>query len=73
MNEELKQYLIKRVKSLAWRAGVMLAVGLLALIVEAVGKLNISPFLTTLIGLACGEATKWLNDNTDMFGKALKK
>lgn len=72
MNEELKKYLIKRLKSLSWRAFVMLAVGLIALLIETVGKLNVSPFIVTIIGLLGGEATKWLNDHTDIFGARLK-
>jgi len=69
MNESIK----KRLKSLAWRAGCVALVAGLNEAGKYVGVFDLPPIVQTLIGLAVGEATKWLNTHTDMFGGALKK
>lgn len=62
--KELRDQLISRVKSLVWRAGGVIAVGLLAWLIEpsVVEALNIPPFVVVGAGLIVGEITKFLNN-----------
>jgi len=57
MNEQLKN----RLKSFAWRAGMMLIAISLQFAIENASDLNISPLVTVLLGLALGEVSKFLN------------
>lgn len=68
-----KEELIKRLKSFAWRSLVIFLLGLIAWITNLMPELNIPSVVVAVIGLALNELTKWLNNNTAMFGKALKK
>lgn len=52
--------LVKRIKSFLWRLASYLAVSALAFIAENAGLLELSPFVTTVIALVCGELTKAL-------------
>ena len=61
MQEDVKKALISRLKSLLWRAGAMAAILAIEAIVESVGLFNLDPLWVTLIGLAAGEVTKWIN------------
>jgi hypothetical protein len=61
MNKDTKKALWSRGKSLLWRVGAMTAVMVIDFIVKNVGLFSIDPLWVTLIGLAAGEVTKWIN------------
>lgn len=69
MNEQLK----KRLKSLGWRAGCMAIVAALNEIAAQLGTFDLSPFVITVVGLVVGELTKFVANQTTLFGNALKK
>ena len=52
---------IKRLKSLAWRAGMMGIAAVVAGILENLNMLELSPTYTMLLGLVLGEISKHLN------------
>lgn len=68
MSQEIKN----RLKSFAWRGGSVAVVALLNFAAENLGAFNLPPIVVTLLGLGIAECTKWLNNNTTLFGKALK-
>lgn len=53
--------LVKRIKSLAWRSGMMTLAFLLAFLSENIGLLELDPTITMVIGLVFGEVSKALN------------
>ncbi len=53
--------MVKRIKSLLWRAGMMGVATVLAFIAENVGILEFSPTITAVVGLVFGEISKMLN------------
>lgn len=53
--------LVKRLKSFAWRVGMVTLAGALAGIAQYLDILALSPFMTTIIGLALGEVSKYVN------------
>lgn len=57
----LKEQLVKRLKSFAWRAGSMLAVTLVDFVAQNLGLFHLPPQWTVTLGLALGELTKFLN------------
>lgn len=57
MNDQL----LKRLQSLAWRAGMMALAAFLAFFAENIGLLELNPQATVIIGLVLGEVSKWLN------------
>ena len=61
MNQELKDKLIKRAKSFAWRAGVMALLVAIDFLLTEAGVLKIPDIVTVLLALASGELTKYLN------------
>jgi hypothetical protein len=61
LSQENKEILIKRLKSLAWRTGSVVAVAILAFISENVGLWDIPVSAQMFIGLIAGEITKVLN------------
>lgn len=62
MNYSQKEQIIKRLKSLAWRLGAMVATFVIAsFLAEVLPILEISPEVKTVIGLMLGEVTKYLN------------
>ena len=63
MKNETKTALVNRVKSLAWRAGWLVVVGLIAWLIEpdTVASLNLPVYVVTIAGLVLGEITKFLN------------
>lgn len=63
-----RELVVKRLKSLLWRAGCMGAVASINAIVENLSGLGLPPVVTTMLGLALGELTKWLNNHTNLFG-----
>ena len=52
---------IKRLKSLAWRAGMMGIAAVVAGVLENLNMLELSPTYTMLLGLVLGEISKHLN------------
>lgn len=58
------QSLVKRIKSLLWRAGAMALAALLAYVAQNLGVLELNATTTTVIGLILGEASKFLNTPT---------
>ena len=61
MNEETKQQLIKRLKSLAWRVGAYALVAGLACIPDFLGIYKVDPTLIAMVALVVGEITKYVN------------
>jgi hypothetical protein len=63
-----KEYLLKRLKSLLWRTGVGLVLGLIALLLNILPDFQLPVLIVYIITNLAGEATKWLNSNTNLFG-----
>lgn len=61
MSKEIKEQLIKRLKSFAWRAGAWIVVAGLAAIPDMLGIMKIDANIIALIALITGEATKYIN------------
>jgi hypothetical protein len=59
----MNEYLLKRIKSFAWRAGGVLVVSFIAMVLEpeVVNALGLSELVIAMLGLVAGEVTKWLN------------
>lgn len=68
----MNQEFIKRLKSFGWRTGCMVAVSFIAFIMNNLDLFELPAWAVALIGLAAGELTKWLNNNTALFGSKLK-
>lgn len=60
--------IVKRLKSFLWRAGCVAAIAGASWASENLGLLELPVWLQGLVGLGLAEITKWLNDNTDLFG-----
>lgn len=60
----MSEMLIKRIKSLLWRAGMMAIASFLAVISENIGLLELSPTVTIVMGLILGEVSKALNSKS---------
>ena len=56
-----KEALVKRAKSFAWRAGMMLAALCVSFLSDSLLDLNLSPQVTVVLGLLLGEISKQLN------------
>jgi len=69
MTKDVKEQLIKRLKSFAWRLGAYAAVSVLALLVDSLGVLKVDPAIVTIVSLVCGEITKWLNTGVTVIDK----
>ena len=61
ITDENNVVLVKRLKSLLWRAGALVAVFLLSEVTELLDLLIIPDWLKVFLGLAVGEVTKMLN------------
>lgn len=61
MRQELKEQLIKRLKSFTWRLGAYVAVSALALVVDMLGVMEVDPAIVAFVSLLCGEITKYIN------------
>jgi hypothetical protein len=61
MSKEIKEQLIKRLKSFAWRAGAWIVVAGLAAIPDMLGIMKIDANIIALIALITGEITKFVN------------
>jgi hypothetical protein len=57
MNEQL----VKRLKSFGWRLGAMIAAAVIVFVTDNAVDLQVPVWGTTLLGLALGEITKYLN------------
>jgi len=61
MTTETNSQFKKRFKSFCWRLGSILVIAGLNFIVENVAGLGLPVWAVGMIGLACGEVTKYLN------------
>ena len=61
MTSELKEQLIKRLKSFAWRLGAYTTVSGLAVIIDLLGLFQVDPIVITIVSLVAGEITKYIN------------
>jgi hypothetical protein len=66
MSEATKVQLIKRLKSLAWRVGMMAVAGIIQIVLDNLASFELSPTVTVLIGLALGEVSKYLNTSREV-------
>ena len=57
IDEQLK----KRVKSFAWRAGMMTLVYVITLALDNAAELSLPPYAVVGLGLIAGEISKYLN------------
>jgi glycerol uptake facilitator-like aquaporin len=57
------EQLASRVKSFAWRIGMMSVAFIFATISENIGMLELNPEVTILLGLFFGEVSKALNSH----------
>lgn len=57
MSSQLK----KRIKSLLWRGAMMTIAFMVDFLMQNLAGLEMSPILTTVIGLGLGEVSKYLN------------
>lgn len=58
-----KEALVKRLKSFAWRAGMMFAALVVAFLSESLADFNLSPQVTVVLGLVLGEISKYISNN----------
>jgi hypothetical protein len=56
-----QEIIVKRLKSLAWRVGMMLVALLAAWGLETINLLDIAPEVKVFAGLILGEVSKYLN------------
>lgn len=61
MQKEVKEQLVKRLKSFLWRAGAFVVVAGLAALVDMLGILQVDPVIITIVSLVAGEITKYVN------------
>lgn len=61
MTLENKQILINRLKSFAWRAGMMVVALGVDFAIQNLGLLNLPNEITVVSGLILGEVSKYLN------------
>jgi hypothetical protein len=54
--------LSSRVKSFIWRGGAVLAIAGLNYIAENIGLFELPQYAVVIVGLLCGELTKWLSN-----------
>ena len=57
----MTEILIKRLKSLGWRLGMMVLAVVIQFILDNLNLVSLPPGATVLIGLVLGEVSKWLN------------
>lgn len=61
-----------RLKSFAWRLGCYVGVASLAFIAQNLNLFNLPPLVVVIVSQLVSEATKWLNNHTEIFGSKLK-
>lgn len=66
LSEEVKQILITRFKSFAWRFCMVGLAFLLQYATETLDLLQMSSGITVIVGLALGEVSKYLNNKYDL-------
>ena len=59
--KELRDQLLKRLKSLLWRGVVMAVVIVLDFVIQNAAQVGIPDLATVVLGLVLGEVTKLLN------------
>ena len=57
----MESQLVKRIKSLAWRAGMMALAVLVSGLSDGLAGLELSPLVTAVLGLGLGELSKFIN------------
>ena len=57
----MNEVLLKRIKSLLWRSGMMAAAVLVAGLSDGLAGLELPPLAVAVLGLALGELSKFLN------------
>jgi len=55
------EQLLKRLKSLAWRVGMVAIAGVVDIAIVSLSDFNLPNELTVIIGLVLGEVSKYLN------------
>lgn len=63
MSEEVR----KRLKSFAWRLGMMLLAVTLDFTVQNIGIFDLPPAMVTVVGLVLGEVSKFLNNKHQQY------
>jgi hypothetical protein len=58
-----KNELTSRLKSLAWRLGMMILAVVVGFLIDNLGALNLSPAIVGILGLILGEISKQINNN----------
>jgi hypothetical protein len=58
-----KDELTSRLKSLAWRLGMMILAVVVGFLIDNLGALNLSPAIVGILGLILGEISKQINNN----------
>ena len=61
MKPDEQSQFVKRLKSLLWRAAMMVLALIVQFAIDNLTSFQLSPQITVLIGLALGEISKWLN------------
>lgn len=61
MTPENKEQLVKRLKSLAWRIGMMVAAVAVDFLLQNLGLFGLPTIVTVSLGLVLGEVSKYLN------------
>lgn len=69
MKPENKTILIKRLKSFAWRTGMMLLALFVAFIADNLKLFELSPDVVVVLGLFLGELSKYFNTQSTKYGK----
>lgn len=60
--------IVKRIKALAWQAGCISAIAGIDYLGKQLHIMNLPEIVVVSIGLVLAQITKWLNDNTRLFG-----
>lgn len=60
----MNEVFVKRIKSFLWRGGVLAVIAFVDYVGANVGILDLPTWSVTVIGLASGEVTKYLNTRT---------
>jgi hypothetical protein len=61
MTKKNKEILVKRLKSFAWRTGMLVVAIAIDFTLENIGLLELPPLTVAVIGLVLGEVSKYLN------------
>jgi hypothetical protein len=61
---EIQFPITKRIKSFLWRGLMMAVAAFIAYAMDNLDLLELSPLMTTVIGLVLGEVSKWMNVRT---------